>query len=76
MSAVARSANDRITHPIITGYVIATPAAPELRAATYTGLPYREPEFVEPLERAVERSLRRLKPGRKLKERSAAVTVR
>jgi hypothetical protein len=51
-------------------------AAAELRAATYAGLPYGEPEFVEQLERAVERPLRRLKPGRKPKARSAVVTVR
>jgi hypothetical protein len=50
-------------------------AAAELRAATYAGLPYGEPEFVEQLERAVERPLRRLKPGRP-KARAAAVGMR
>lgn len=50
--------------------------AAERRAATYAGLPFGEPEFVEPLERAVEPPLRRLKPGHKAKACSAAVTAR
>ena len=46
-----------------------------LRAATYAGLPYGEPEFVEQPERAVRRPLRRLKPGRKPKPRAAGVAL-
>ncbi len=49
--------------------------AADLRAATYAGFPYGEPEFVEQLEKAVQRPLRRLKPERKPKARAAGVSM-
>lgn len=45
-------------------------AADELRAATYAGLPYGEPEFIERLEQQTQRPLRRGTPGPKAKARA------
>jgi hypothetical protein len=49
--------------------------AAELRVATYAGLPCGEPDFVQQRERAAQRTLRRLRPGRKSKTRAASATT-
>jgi len=45
----------------------------ELRAATYAGLPCGEADFVQRLEQAARRPLRRLRPGRKPKTLAVAI---
>jgi putative transposase len=50
-------------------------AGAELRAATYAGLPCGEPDPVEQLEQAAQRTLRPLRPGCKPKTRAADATM-
>jgi putative transposase len=47
----------------------------ELRAATYAGLPYGEPEFIERLEQQTQRSLCRGTPGPKPKTRAESAAA-